>query len=316
MRIAFHIPIVDVRGTSVAAYDYAHYNETLLYNESIIISPIDVLHKCDEIALKRFSDRFEMRFYADVQDLELTIYDCEVLYVIKYGKQDGIESKRVKTVVHCVFDMTDPHGDVYAGVSSTLAQKFGRDLYVPHMIGLKPDLSGQNMRQDLGIPEEARVFGRYGGMDTFDLQFAREVIQQVAHEYPTDIFFLFANTPVFCSEPNVIHLNKIVDDDEKNRFINTCDAHLECGSLGHTFGLAMGEFSVNNKPIIAYMGHVWNTAHYEILGNKAIYFGNVDEFHNILTSFSPNGWRKRDNNAYRDYSPENVMKIFTNVFLS
>jgi len=313
MKIAFHIPIIDVRGTSVAAYDYAHYNETILNNKSVFVSPMEMMNRADKIAMKRFRDRFEVRLYTD--NIEQTIIDCDVLYAIKYGIRDGVESLRIRTVIHCVFDMTDPHGDVYAGVSSTLAQKFGRKLYVPHMIGLKPDPTGKNMRQSLCIPEKARVFGRYGGMDTFNLVFAHEIIQQVAHEYPNDIFFLFANTPVFCSEPNVIHLDKIVEEDEKNRFINTCDAHLECSTLGHTFGLAMGEFSVNNKPIIVYQGPVWNTAHYDILGDRAIYFRDRDTFRATLTSFSPTEWQTKDNNAYREYSPENVMRIFKNVFL-
>lgn len=316
MKIAFHIPLVDVRGTSVASYDYAHYNEVLLGNKSIIISPLDMLCKCDEIALKRFKERFDLRFYANLNELEQTIHDCDVLYVIKYGKRDGVESKRIRTVIHCVFDMTEPHGTVYAGVSRTLAAKFNQTLHVPHMIGLPPNYTKENMRKSLGIPEHARVFGRYGGMDTFNLFFAYQVIQKVAQAYPNDIFFLFANTPKFCDESNVIHIDKIVSDYDKSRFINTCDAHLECGSLGHTFGLAMGEFSVNNKPIIAFLGPVWNTAHYEILQNKAIYFSGPEDFEKILVTFSPKEWESKDNNAYRDFSPERVMQIFKDVFLS
>ena len=54
----------------------------------------------------------------------------------------------------------------------------------------------------------------------------------------------------------------------------------------------MGEFSVNNKPIIVYKGHVWNTAHYEILSDKAIYFEDASQLRDILTSFSPDEWKK------------------------
>lgn len=314
MKIAFHIPIVDVRGTSVAAYDYAHYNEILLHNKSIIVSPSNFMDKCDQIAIKRFKERFDVRFYVDLNDLEMTISDCDVLYVIKYGTNDGVLSKIKKTLIHCVFNMTEHHGDVYAGVSSTLAHKFGKELFVPHMIGLVPDNS-HDLREELGIPKNALVFGRYGGMDTFDLGFVHAMVELISIEYENKIFFLFANTPVFCNRPNVIHLDKMVNESDKNKFITTCDAHLECGSLGHTFGLAMGEFSVNNKPIIAYLGQVWNSAHYEILRNNAIYFSTSEEFYNAIVTFDKLKWQSLDNNCYREYSPQNVMNIFQKVFL-
>ena len=38
MKIAFHQPHLSERGTTVAMFDYAYYNEVLLNNESIIIT--------------------------------------------------------------------------------------------------------------------------------------------------------------------------------------------------------------------------------------------------------------------------------------
>ena len=35
MKVAFHTNEINVRGTELAAYKYAHYNEKLLGNESI-----------------------------------------------------------------------------------------------------------------------------------------------------------------------------------------------------------------------------------------------------------------------------------------
>ena len=31
--VAFHTPSLDVRGTNISVYDYAHFNETLLKNK-------------------------------------------------------------------------------------------------------------------------------------------------------------------------------------------------------------------------------------------------------------------------------------------
>jgi hypothetical protein len=109
-------------------------------------------------------------------------------------------------------------------------------------------------------------------------------------------------------------------DIDKNKFIQTCDAHIECGSMGHSFGLAIAEFSVNNKPIIAYLGHknnsqIWNDSHIKILGDKGIYFSDEKDFYHIITNFDPEEYKNKDVNAYKKYSPENVMKIFKEVFL-
>ena len=327
IKIAFHDNTITVRGSSVAVYDYAHYNEQLLGNLSIIISPYT--DATDRAALVRFTKRFPVFHYSTPDELEeiLQRERCDILYCIKYGKDDGVKSNRIKTVIHCVFDMTQPHGDVYAAVSSTLATKFNKTLFVPHMISLSPVPVPTSTYRD-SLPEDAVVFGRYGGMDTMDLLFCWRAIELVLKSH-TNIYFLFANTPQQLLHPNIKYVDKLLTEDDKRRFIYSCDAYIECSSMGHTFGLAMGEFSICGKPIIAYRGYalhydyalpgikgnIWTGAHIDILGNKGIYYQDEKEFYHILTSF-----RKRaengDLNAYRDYTPERVMSKFKQVFIS
>jgi len=117
--------------------DYAFYNKSLLSNESIIAFPKGAAN--DSEAYKKLSDQFEIFSYTDIHDLDKILLEqkCDIMYCIKYGKKDGIISNTVKTVVHCVFDLSQPHGDVFAAVSSTLAKKFNYPLFVPHMVGLK-----------------------------------------------------------------------------------------------------------------------------------------------------------------------------------
>lgn len=314
MKIAFHTPNIDVRGSCVALYDYAYYNEIILGNKSIIIAPLSCMSGSDDLAVTKFRNSFQVFLYEVRDDLKTVLRDCDLLYTIKYGTKDGVVFDTVKTVVHCVFDMSEPHGDVYAGVSETLAKKFGKLEFVPHIVSLKPKMDGLNLRQQLGIPKNAVVFGRHGGMDTFDLEFARQVIAQVVNNH-SNIYFLFVNTPEFYKHPQIIYLGKIVTVSDKNKFISTCDAHLECGTLGHTFGISMAEFSVNNKPIIAYDGDVWNRAHLDILGDKGIYFRTESELYNILTTFNHSDYIGKDLNCYKDYTPEKVMSIFKKVFV-
>ena len=41
MKTLFHTPSIGIRGGEVALYDYAHFNETILGNESVIIYNIN-----------------------------------------------------------------------------------------------------------------------------------------------------------------------------------------------------------------------------------------------------------------------------------
>ena len=98
------------------------------------------------------------------------------------------------------------------------------------MIGLQPSTSQDNLRNLLGIPEDVVVFGRHGGQDTFDLEFSRNIIRKVVRDF-SNIYFVFVNTPEFDQHPHIFFLPKIVKEDEKNCFISTCDAHLECNTI-------------------------------------------------------------------------------------
>ena len=334
VKIAFYSGILNERGTTVAVYDYANYNETILNNESTIIthsikdSDINNYNYHNEKVLKLFSDRFKLILINKVEDLQNYAADFDIIYRISYGGFKEFLPNNVKNIIHCVFDMSTPYGDIYAGVSETLAKRFNKKLFVPHMIGLQPSTDKSvNLRKHLNIPDDAIVFGRYGGNDTFNLKFACYTIYFFAQLNP-HVYFLFLDTPTeidssYPSLPNILYLNEVITTaEEKNRFINTCDAYLECGTLGHSFGLSIGEFSVNNKPIIAYTGqdkytyHTWwNNSHIDILGNKGIYFNNENELYNILKTFNPKDYVNKDLNSYKEYTPEKVMKIFKQVFI-
>jgi len=315
VKILFHTSQIDVRGTCNAIYYYAHYNETLLNNESYILTQSNNIQS-DQIAFDKFNDRFKIFFYSNKEDVQDIIdkNKIDVFYNIKYGVNDDFIFKNTKNAVHYVFDASQPHGDIFAAVSKTLANKFGNSLYVPHMIGLAPSKTKENLRNEIGIPEDSIVFGRYGGMDTFNLEQVHNIIRKIVREF-NNIYFIFINTPQFDIHPQVKFFEKIINDDDKNKFINTCDAHLECSNLGHTFGLAIGEYSINNKPIIAFNGVLWNNCHLDILGDKGIYFKTEEEFYDIITTFDKNKYINIDLNCYKEYTPEKVMKIFKEVFI-
>jgi hypothetical protein len=81
---------------------------------------------------------------------------------------------------------------------------------------------------------------------------------------------------------------------------------------GEVFSCSMGEFSIKNKPIIA--TKIGTLGHVNLLGDKSIWYDETN-LENILTTFNKEENAKLDWNAYKEYTPENVMKIFKKVFI-
>lgn len=312
--VAFYPSQLDLRGACVALYDYADHNERILRNKSVIVLKRGAnVHPMIGV---KFWRRFEIRWHEE-NKLDDVLQDCQFFYAISYGRIGDVpQSSIAKNLVHCVFDLSQPHGHVYTAVSSQLAEKFGWNTYVPHMVNFKPTLYPEdNLRLQLGIPKDAIVFARHGGYDTFDLQFVYDAIRRTVMTH-TDRYFVFCGTHRFFEHPRIIHVGDISHFDEKNRFIATADAMIHAQSLGETFGLSIAEFSVNNKPIVTFGGQVWNDMYKHILGDKALYYYDEESCYNILSTFNPSEYRERDMNCYREYTPEKVMSKFEQIFLN
>jgi len=315
MRVAFHSNQLCLRGTEVALFDYAHHNERILGNESVILTNRNAPNH-DVKAIQRFGNRFPVFAYNEIGELDAMLAQAgaDVLYCIKAGVRDGVVSERVKTVVHAVFQFHEPHGQVYAYVSQWLSKHMtnGAAPFVPHMIDLPA--CDEDLRAELGIPTGAIVFGRYGGFETFDLPFVREAVEEVAAADPQR-YFLFLNTERFGQTlPNIKFLESSAELLSKVKFINTCDAMLHGRRSGETFGLAVGEFSVRNKPVLTWSGSV-EKAHIEILGSKAFCYADKAQLLPMLRE--PQFPKAETWDCYSDtFSPVKVMEKFRAVFLS
>jgi hypothetical protein len=328
MKIAFFAPQIDVRGTSVATYDYAHFNETILKHESIIIH-----NRVDPRNITSAVERFKSRFYVDSIEIEnisneyykengqkirndldeiLQRENCDAMYVLKGGGDDGLYSDKFPTFVHCTGYQNVPHGTVYAYVSNhvnnTVAN--GKFPVVPHMINIPEH--NENLRSELEIPIDFTVFGRSGGIDTWNLPFASHVVE-VTLQHRKDVVFLFQNTPKFIRHPRVFFLESNPSVHFKTKFINTCDALLHARMEGESFGLTCGEFSIRNKPVITWLGSPEKN-HIEVLGSKGMYYMTPDDLFNILMKFKLDKSLDHNFNCYNNYLPEPVMEKFHNVF--
>ncbi|HVU38611.1 MAG TPA: hypothetical protein VHC95_09765 [Opitutales bacterium] len=314
MKIAFQSSGVSLRGTEVATFDYAWFARKLLGVEVIAL-----LRQVENIeqnpVFQKFSAAFPTFPHSTAAEREAILREqgVDLLYVTKAGAADDAVSQAVPTGVHAVFLENAFHGDIYAYISSWLSQvmTYGQVAWVPYMVNL-PEPGG-DLRGELGIPADAVVFGRYGGAETFDIDFVQKLVVELAQKNPR-LHFLLMNTDRFGPPlPNVRFLPGTADLARKAKFIATCDAMLHARYCGETFGLAVAEFSCLNKPIFTFE-HSPDRHHLEALGARAFRYRDAAELRKQILGFSPDpggDWR-----VFAELCrPENVMQKFRTAFI-
>ena len=327
-NIIFFVRNFSERGTEVALYDYAQFNEDILKNKSYILYFSETMTKSlnwpyTTISNNKFKDRFgelyEMHCLEDISQF-IDKYNIHFFYDIAYGDYDNTLQfgniniwKHCKTIRHAVFDTRFPDADFYCGISHALNKKYNTNVFVlPHMVHLpKENDIKLDLRDELNIPKNALVFGRYGGPETFDIDYVCDVIDDITNKYD-NIYFIFMNTAKSITEKkNVIYLDINISLEYKLKFINTCDAMIHARFGGETFGLSCGEFAIKNKNIISCYSP-FDNAHIDILQDKIILYNNKETVTDILLNFDK---YKKDmtENGYKLYTPQLVMNIFSNM---
>jgi len=320
MNVGFFVRHFTERGTEVSVYDYAKYNEDVLKNKSFIICFQPETQKMyglitERASYAKFCSRFPVIEISSLLDMPIliTVLGLTHFYTQTHGDGGDIyefNNKAIwgncKTIKHCVFHTTFPESDFYISISETLNVKNNTDIpVIPYIVDLPEE--NTNLRDELQIPSDAMVFGRYGGMYEFNILIAHEAIKQHVNTNP-NCYFLFMNTDKFYEHPRIIYLDKNVDMHYKVRFINTCDAMIHAREGGETFGLAIAEFSIKNKPIITC--NSGDTEHIRILADRAILYHSVEELLEIFSNIKTIIHSRDDWNAYTLYSPEYVMGLF------
>lgn len=321
MNIAFFVRHFTARGTEVALFDYARYNEEILHNKSYIVCfSEDTQQRLGFPIIKhsyqKFKDRFEVIHINNFDDMKDIVnqYNLDFFYTITHGGEENSLYKfndlqiwgNCNTIKHCVYNLNAPEGDFYISVGHTNNRIYNSNhLVIPHILTL-PDCN-EDLRNELNISPNATVFGRHGGEDTFNNTVAHEAIQRFL-ETSEDAFFIFMGTPQFYQHPRIKYLDVNVDLTYKTKFINTCDAMIHAGLWGETFGLSVGEFSLRNKPVIVAL--TGNLEHVNILGDKAVVYNTADSLVEIFKNIKEIKNSREDWNAYRDYSPEKIMDKF------
>lgn len=306
-KIAFHSNQLGIRGTEVAMYQYAKYNEEILGNKSVIVS----FPNRDHGAIEKFRNRFEVVLMEWWEyETYLTQNNFDYLYLIKMGTNDGYCIQTIPCLIHAVFRFNDPHGHKYFYVSDWLAKDQGYDpetYSLPHICEKLPEAE-YNFREKHNIPENARVFGCYGGSTEFNIESTKRAIRKVVEEHD-DIYFIFMNIQEFADHPQIKFYPGNYDLKEKSAFVNACDAMIHARSGGETFGLAVSEFALSNKPVITYELS-GERSHLDILGERAILYKGYEDLLDIFVNF-PLYIKYTDYDLpYKQFSPELIMKKF------
>ena len=324
MKICIHSNQFDGRGTGKTPYDYGIAIRNILGHDVCYM----VSSQSANEGLYRIKKEFPVYMYegkVDVNPSNEVRHQIEKLVdqnqidfiqMIKFGVNDNITPSNCKSGIHYVFNGNSPHGNSYAAVSENLARKFNKKEYVPHIIR-KIDAK-KNLRKLLNIPEDAFVVGRHGGEETFDLQFVHEAIS-FAIPRRKNLYFIFLSTKKFIEHERVIYLDWVADEQDIYDYIHCCDIMLHGRSVGETFGLAVGEFSACNKPVMTWDGrsyHFYDTAHIDHLNKNALLYRNADDLVNYLLGLDRTHFLNKNWDMFTEaFSEKNVIKLYKEVFL-
>ena len=326
-NIAFFVNQFNERGTTKATFDYAFYNKKLLGNRSTIIFFNEEVSDLKDLKInpsrKIFENNFKVLHIKFIEEITKIIKQEMIThaYILSHGfYRDNYKfnNKKIwgncRTIYHSVFGpMARQGSDLRCVIGQDLNIRHFKKLPVlPHIIPKHKKIG--DLRKVLKINRNTIVIGRYGGYETFDLDFVKDTIKEVLRKRD-DILFLFLNTKKFLDHKRIIFLPKTISTNYKSLFIDTCDAMIHARKDGESFGLAVGEFSSANKPIITFSKSK-DKEHIRILKKKSILYKNKNELLNIFLTINQNFLKSKYWNCYENYEPDKVIKLFDKLCIS
>ncbi len=317
MNIAFYVDEMNYRGVANQTFKLAFNNRKILRNKSIIFyNKKNYRNKKDVI--KKFKNKFivyGVSYFKEIENFK-NKYKIDFLYVQKSGNKDNWHSNKIKTIIHAVYPqkLSEIHGHNYAYISEWLSTNFSNRKvpFIPLIVDMHK--TKNNLRKSLKIKKKQIVFGCHGGESSFDLKFVQDVIKKIVNS-KKDIIFLFLNIDKFYNHPRIKFFKGTTDEIFKKKFINTCDAMIYGRSLGESFGLACGEFAVQNKPIISYKFNRHKNHSLSANKDNFLEYGSFKRLYFLIKNFKKNR-NSLQKNRYQQYSSHRVMKEFKSNFLS
>lgn len=307
MKLGFFVGQLGCRGTDQFVWKLADVAETLLGHQSVIVTHQN--QPATQDVTNESKAMFHSRFFVvplmptECLDDIAERYGFHAMYISSWGVPDGLITTKIPCVVHAIFQCSTPYGHVYASISEHMRRKCqGKCEVLPFCVDLLP--KHQDLRETLGIPADAFVFGRHGGFDTFDISFVHEAVRSVND---SNVYFLFLNTRQFMpSSSRIIFLPGTPDLQYRSDFVHACDAMIHGRSDGETFGLACAEFSMANKPVLT--TDCGDLAHVNILSPNVWVSRNAAEYVQAMTDVRTAPLARFD--AYRQFTPAAVARKF------
>lgn len=300
MRVLLHEHAISERGTTQAVFDYAMalkdrgHETTLVYPK---LAPV-----CEPPMLKLLQDHLEVASYEHVRDLHRAGRRFDCAYFLTDGRRSELPIPGIRNVVHSVFQIYEPHGEWYGYISEWLAahmhHRFRKPTsrlrgwrrrartarlsgcetadafpHIPHACDMSPAQS--SVRGDYGVPENAFLILRYGGFETFDIDWVHAAIRDFLTTN-SDAYFLGVNTRQFMSHPRAIFAAPVIDRQHKSDLLASADLFLHGRRSGESFGLSIVESLQLGLPVLAWEGG-WDRNHVAVLsGLNATYRNQPD----------------------------------------
>jgi len=336
MRIGFLAPRYTLRGADVVLWAFAYFSDgvgsmgheswVFVYDDDSDADPNIHEPQNREEAVRpfeHFKDKGRLiHVSGSGEPLECALreHGIEVCYMYLAGFEDEkrLLPKGFPVVTHCIFNGMVELGDCHTVISTSVPHNpaNGKTVVLPNILLIMNH--DESFRKTFNIPEDAVVFGRYGGYMTFSIPWVKEAVVEFAKSHP-EVWFVFMNTMPFSDMAeirNILYVKGTSDLSLKRAFINTCDAMLHARIDGETFGCAIGEFAVCGKPIITSpcihrsFGYAAD-GHLDILGGRACVYSDRQALTAWLSAFAEKQVHvDMKDNGYIEFVPDKVMPIF------
>jgi len=333
-EILFYTNQLTERGTEVALYDYAVNSASFLGLKPSVIYPSSSNHNNSRVIQKfqKFFGSSLIPISSPSQlDSEVLKYSNPYLYVINDGSFFEFPDS-CTPLQHSAFANKPKNNSHFAFVSPWLSS-FSKRRFLLHYLlhssrynsvnhivkDLGPPSSAiriEKYRNNLSIPSDAFVVGRYGGLYSFDVPFVRRAILK-SLQLRTNLHYVFINTAPFASHPRIHYLPTITSDYEKALFLDSINLFLHARLRGETFGLAVMESLSRGKPVMSYAkSRERNHLMYLSQTTPELLYNSYKELLHILLSINNLDYAHLDcTHITSQFSVSQVMPQFKRVFI-
>jgi len=185
-------------------------------------------------------------------------------------------------------------------------------------------LEGDNLREELNIPEDALVCGRIGRPGNWS-KHGLEGFKAILNENPNSYYIIVSPCPedlrVVENEriPNVVFVGTVSDDKIIEKFHRTIDIFLHYRSDGETFGTAIAQAMSYGIPVVSHDSPVYN-AQEEVIGDGGFVATFVEGYADYATRLVDPEVRRiigaRARNMFlMNYLQENIVRRYEREYL-